>query len=66
MQMQTLILHGDKDRLNRVQNARILHDRIPNAKLQILSDVGHMFFWEKPAESAEAAIEFLASVPAPA
>ena len=66
MQIQTLILHGDKDRLNRVQNARILHDRIPNAKLQILSDVGHMFFWEEPAESAESVVEFLASVPAPA
>ena len=66
MQMQTLILHGDKDRLNRVANAGILHDRIPYSKLQILPDVGHMFFWEKPEESAEAIVEFLSSVPAPA
>ncbi len=66
MQVQTLILHGDQDRLNRVENARILHDRIPNSKLQILPDVGHCFFWEKPAESAEAVVKFLSSVPAPA
>ena len=66
MQVQTLILHGDKDRLNLVQNAHILHDRIPNSKLEILPNVGHAFFTEKPKESAEAIAEFLSSVPAPA
>ena len=66
MQVSTLILHGDKDRLNPVQNAHVLHDRIPNSKLQILPDVGHMFPWEKPKESTEAIVEFLSSVPAPA
>ena len=66
MQVPTLILHGDRDRLNPVQNAQILHDRIPNSKLRIVPDVGHSFFWEKPKESAEAIVEFLSSVPAPA
>ena len=66
MQVPTLILHGDKDRLSRVANAGILHDRIPNSKLQILPDAGHMFVWEKPNESAEAIVAFLSSVPAPA
>ena len=61
-----LIIHGDKDQMMPVQNARILHDRIPNSKLQILPDVGHCFFWEKPNESAEAIVEILSSVPAPA
>jgi len=66
MQVQTLIMHCDRDRLNPVQNAQILHDRIPNSKLRIVPEVGHSFFWEKPGESAEAIMEFLSSVPAPA
>jgi len=66
MQVQTLIMHGDRDRLNPMQNAQILRDRIPNSKLRIVPDVGHSFFWEKPRESAEAIVGFLSSVPAPA
>ena len=49
-----------------MQNAHILHDRIPNSQLEILPNVGHAFFTEKPEESAKAIVEFLSSVPAPA
>lgn len=66
IQSPTLIVHGDKDRVSPVQNGHILHDRIPNSTLQILPDVGHGFFWEKPKESGEAIVKFLSSVPAPA
>ena len=66
LQAPTIILHGNKDRLNLAQNAHILHDRIPNSKLHILTDAGHGFFWEKPKESAEAVVGFLSSVSAPA
>jgi len=66
MQVQTLIMHGDRDRLNPVQNAQVLYDRIPNSKLRIVPEVGHSFFWEKPRESAEAIVQFLSSVTAPA
>ncbi len=48
-----------------VQNANILHDLNLSSTLEILSDVGHGSFWEKPKEPAQAIVEFLSSVPAP-
>ena len=66
IQAPTLIVQGDTDRLNPVQNAHILHDRIPNSTLYIVPDVGHSVFWEKPQESTEAIVKFLSSVPAAA
>ncbi|NIR02046.1 MAG: alpha/beta hydrolase, partial [Gemmatimonadales bacterium] len=44
----------------------VLRNRIEGSQVRILPDVGHMFFWEKPEESAKAIVEFLSSVPAPA
>ena len=61
----TLIVHGDRDQLVPVGNADILRERIAGSQVRIVPGVGHMFFWEKPEESAEAIIEFLKSaVPA--
>ncbi|MCH7889860.1 MAG: alpha/beta hydrolase, partial [Gemmatimonadetes bacterium] len=62
----TLIIHGDKDILVPVENAEVLRQRIEGSRVRIVPGVAHMFFWEKPEESAEAIVEFLASVPAPA
>jgi 3-oxoadipate enol-lactonase len=61
-----LIIHGDKDKLVPPQNGDILRERTPGSTLRTVPGVGHMFFWEKPAESAEAIVGFLSSVPAPA
>jgi len=61
----TLIVHGDRDLLLPVGNAEILRERIPDSRVRIVPDVAHMFFWEKPEESAAAIVEFLKSaVPA--
>jgi len=62
----TLILHGDRDQLVPVGNADVLHERIAGSRVHVIRDAGHMFFWEKPEEAAEAAEEFLTSVPATA
>ncbi len=62
----TLIIHGDRDVLVPPKNADILRERIPSASMRILPEVAHMFFWERPEESAEAIVEFLSSVPTPA
>ena len=62
----TLILHGDRDALVPVGNAGILQERIQGSRARIIPGAGHCFFWEKPGESGEAVVEFLASVPAPA
>jgi pimeloyl-ACP methyl ester carboxylesterase len=62
----TLIIHGDRDQLVPVQNAHILHERIPNCTLRILPGAPHGFNLERPQELAQAIVEFLSSVPAPA
>ncbi len=66
VQAPTLIIHGDRDVLIPVENAEVLRQRISGAQVRIVPGVGHMFFWEKPAESAGAIVEYLSSVPAPA
>ena len=66
IQAPTLIVHGERDQLIPAQNAGVLGERIAGSTLRILSDTGHTFFWERPEESAQANVEFLSSVPAPA
>ncbi len=66
VQAPTLIIHGDKDILVPVGNAEVLRKRIGGSQARIVPGVGHMFFWEKPEESAGAIVEFLSSVPTPA
>jgi pimeloyl-ACP methyl ester carboxylesterase len=62
----TLVIHGTDDEMLSVENARIIAERIPGARLEILDGVGHLFFWELPDRSAELVREFLAGVGAPA
>ncbi len=58
----TLLIHGDRDIVIPSANSEILAERIPNATLQIVRGVGHMFMWERPVESAAAIKKFLAKV----
>lgn len=51
--MPTLVIHGTVDELLPVQNGRLIASRIPGSQLEILDDVGHLFFWERPELSAE-------------
>lgn len=59
-----LIVHGDADVLVPPQNGRALHEGIAGSEMKVISGAGHMFFWEKPEESARAITEFLSRVPA--
>jgi 3-oxoadipate enol-lactonase len=51
--MPTLVVHGTVDRIVPVENGRIVAGLIPDAHLEILQDIGHLFFWELPERSAE-------------
>jgi 3-oxoadipate enol-lactonase len=62
----TVVVHGDLDRLMPPANGDNVHAEIPGSELRTLSGVGHMFFWEKPEESAQIITEFLSRVPATA
>jgi 3-oxoadipate enol-lactonase len=55
----TLILHGADDGVVDQRNAVILERAIPNARLLLFPDAGHLFFWEKPERFVEAVRDFL-------
>ena len=48
----TLVVHGDADEMLPVANAHLIAATIPGARLEVLEGVGHMFWWERPRESA--------------
>ena len=62
----TLVIHGTADEMLPFANAKLIADRIPNARLELFDGVGHLFFWERPEETASLVSEFLDGVPAPA
>lgn len=51
--LPTLVVHGDEDAMLPVGNGRMIAALVPDARLEVLSGVGHMFWWEQPVRSAE-------------
>ena len=49
----TLILHGGRDAMVPVPNAKLLADGIPGAELHVVEDAGHAVPLEHPTETAE-------------
>jgi pimeloyl-ACP methyl ester carboxylesterase len=60
----TLVIHGDADRLVPPVNGDQVAAAIRGAERRAINGVGHMFFWERPEESARIITEFLSRVPA--
>jgi pimeloyl-ACP methyl ester carboxylesterase len=56
----TLVVHGARDRMIPVANARTTVERLPYGQLKILSDAGHLYPTEEPAVD-EAIGEFFAA-----
>lgn len=48
----TLVVHGTEDQMLPVDNGRLIASLIPGARLEVMEGVGHLFFWERPRESA--------------
>lgn len=44
----TMVLHGTADNVIDVRNASLLAERIPGARLELLPELGHLFFWDDP------------------
>lgn len=59
IQAPTLIIHGKKDILNPVENAEILAEKIPGAKLLLLENAGHSYHQPDPDKVINAILEFL-------
>jgi pimeloyl-ACP methyl ester carboxylesterase len=51
--LSTLVIHGDVDRLLGYPNGVQIAAAIPGARLETLEGVGHMFWWEQPERAAE-------------
>ena len=49
----TLIVHGTEDGVLPYPNGEMIASLMPDAQLETLEDVGHMFWWEQPERSAE-------------
>lgn len=48
----TLVIHGTEDRMVPYPNGELIASKIPGARLATMEGVGHMFWWERPEESA--------------
>ena len=49
----TLVIHGSDDGVLPYPNGELVASLIPGARLETLEGVGHMFWWEQPAVSAD-------------
>lgn len=56
---ETLILAGSGDRVVPPENARLLHMRIANSRVEIIDGAGHLFFMEEPDITNKLIIDFL-------
>lgn len=52
LHVPVLLLHGGNDTICPPEAARYLAERVPNAKLEILANTGHVPFWTKTSECA--------------
>jgi pimeloyl-ACP methyl ester carboxylesterase len=55
----TLIIHGDADQVNPMENARTLASRIPGAELVVMKNMRHLFMLEAQDETTRIILNFL-------
>jgi len=48
IRVPTLVVHGALDRIIPVQNAHLMADRLPDCRLSVLEDSGHLYSTEEP------------------
>ena len=56
---ETLVVCGDDDPLVPIANARMLAERIPRAKLEVVERAGHLLLWDEPERVAPQIGEFV-------
>ena len=49
----TLVVHGTVDRMLPALNGELIAALVPGAELELLDDVGHMYWWEQPERAAD-------------
>jgi len=58
-----LVVHGSDDRLNPAANAPLLAERIPGARLHMISGARHAYFEEFRTVASSLVLDFLTAVP---
>jgi pimeloyl-ACP methyl ester carboxylesterase len=59
LDVPTLVIHGEQDRLVPPQNGKVLANRIPHAQFRLVPQAGHMLMTDQPAISTEIVLNFL-------
>ena len=59
VQLPTLILWGEKDRMTHVDNALLFHESIQGSQLVILKEIGHVPILEDPEQTADVIDKFI-------
>ena len=59
IQAPTLVLHGERDAMAPIGNARLLAERIPDAELRLVPEAGHAYLLERPEASFELMTDWL-------
>lgn len=59
LRMPTLIMAGDRDQIVPMANAHILNTALPNSRLHVVKDGGHLFLVTKPIDSLPVILDFL-------
>ena len=57
----TLVVHSTADNVVDPRNAELLAERIPDARLELIPDRGHLVIWEEGERIAPIVREFLLS-----
>jgi 3-oxoadipate enol-lactonase len=52
LELPTLVVHGTADRVLAYPNGPLIDSLLPDSHLETLEGVGHLFWWERPEESA--------------
>ena len=59
LRMPTLVMAGDRDAIVPMANAHILNTALPNARLHVIEDGGHLFLVTQAEETVAEIVDFL-------
>jgi 3-oxoadipate enol-lactonase len=62
IQVPTLVVHGDRDRLVPPENGRVVAARIPGAEFHLIRDAGHILTTDQPEACLRLMVEFLRQI----